>query len=111
VRETCIHRDTSCTHDTQHTRAHANALRTHARAHTPQTGEYSINLLLWHKHLLYHEESHSLRERLSDLASSWKGRLTGSSSASSGAAEPAAQARDAEKAGADKKKGKGKGKK
>ena len=33
--------------------------------HAPhtQTGEYSINLLLWHKHLLYNEEHHTLRER------------------------------------------------
>jgi hypothetical protein len=48
----------------------------------PQTGEYSINLLLWHKRLLYNDppsDQHSLRERLtsgvSSLRASWKGML------------------------------------
>ncbi|KAF8062072.1 hypothetical protein HT031_004332 [Scenedesmus sp. PABB004] len=42
------------------------------------TGEYSINLLLWHKHLLFQDEhSHTLRERLSSLRSSWRGLLGG----------------------------------
>uniref|UniRef100_A0A383W1Y2 Domain of unknown function at the cortex 1 domain-containing protein n=1 Tax=Tetradesmus obliquus TaxID=3088 RepID=A0A383W1Y2_TETOB len=46
------------------------------------TGEYSINLLLWHKRLLFSDppsEAHSLRERLtsgvSSLRASWKGML------------------------------------
>lgn len=49
----------------------------HHPAHAAtQTGEYSINLLLWHKHLLYNEEHHTLRERLSDLTAGIKGLLT-----------------------------------
>eukprot|EP00882_Tetradesmus_deserticola_P002696 GHRQ01002867.1.p1 GENE.GHRQ01002867.1~~GHRQ01002867.1.p1 ORF type:complete len:384 (+),score=150.50 GHRQ01002867.1:204-1355(+) len=46
------------------------------------TGQYSINLLLWHKRLLFNEpasEQGSLRARLSSgvssLTASWKGRL------------------------------------
>ncbi|KAF6251325.1 hypothetical protein COO60DRAFT_1645177 [Scenedesmus sp. NREL 46B-D3] len=47
-----------------------------------ETGEYSINLLLWHKRLLFNDppsEQHSLRGRLtngvSSLRASWKGML------------------------------------
>jgi hypothetical protein len=43
----------------------------------PQTGEYSINLLLWHKHLLYHEEHSSIRDRISSLTTRMKGLLKG----------------------------------
>jgi hypothetical protein len=42
-----------------------------------QTGEYSINLLMWHKHLLYNEEHVSMRDRISSLTSSMKGLLKG----------------------------------
>lgn len=40
-----------------------------------QTGEYSVNLLLWHKHLLYQEEHTSLKDKLSSLTTSMKGLL------------------------------------
>jgi hypothetical protein len=49
------------------------------------TGEYSVNLLLWHKRLLYQDESdqHSLKDVVKDklqfLKDSWKGMLTSSS--------------------------------
>eukprot|EP00775_Hariotina_reticulata_P007980 gene7980-8178_t len=49
------------------------------------TGEYSVNLLLWHKRLLYQDDSdhHSLRDvvkdKLQHLKDSWKGMLTSSS--------------------------------
>jgi hypothetical protein len=42
-----------------------------------QTGEYSVNLLLWHKHLLYHEEHTSIKDRISSITSSMKGLLKG----------------------------------
>jgi hypothetical protein len=40
-----------------------------------QTGEYSVNLLLWHKHLLYQEEHTSIKDKLSSLTTSMKGLL------------------------------------
>lgn len=49
-----------------------------------KTGEYSVNLLLWHKRLLYHDEPsehHSLRERLTSLRAGMRGLLTGGSKA------------------------------
>lgn len=42
-----------------------------------QTGEYSVNLLLWHKHLLYQEEHTTIKEKLSHLTASMKGLLKG----------------------------------
>jgi hypothetical protein len=42
-----------------------------------KTGEYSVNLLLWHKHLLYHEEHTSIKDRISSITSSMTGLLKG----------------------------------
>lgn len=42
-----------------------------------KTGEYSVNLLLWHKHLLYQEEHTTIKEKLSHLTASMKGLLKG----------------------------------
>lgn len=45
-----------------------------------QTGEYSCNLLLWHKRLLYNEEpeEHSIRGKIKSLKDSWKGLVKSS---------------------------------
>lgn len=36
-----------------------------------------MNLLLWHKHLLYQEEHTTIKEKLSHLTASMKGLLKG----------------------------------